>query len=238
MSKSRLVLPAAALAACIAFPATAPAAGALKCAKTARVTSGKIIKAFSIPLNDAGQPDLNQPAVTTLRRGVFYYATQRTSVTMQRSHYTVLAGAIFGLSCWGRVSTGDATYPMLDVDRGSVRVVSRAGRPAGLTTAELLTDPYLDRGMTLSITRTPRNAPTLGEILASSPGAEALLRYGTTRSRKVSGSGYAEFAPYVGRDVGLRRQAKTARATSKSRAADGSLRGTATFTGLAPFSPR
>lgn len=229
---------AAVLAVALSFPAAAPAAGALKCAKSAKVTSGKILKAFSIPLDSAGNPDLDQPRSTTLRRGIFYYAAERSAIAMQRSRYTVLRGAIFGLSCWGRVSTGDATYPMLDVDRGTARVVSRAGRPAGLTSAELLADPYLDRGLTFSLTRTPRNDPSLKELLAPSPGAASLLRYGTTRSRKTAGSGYVNFAPYVGRQVGLRRQAKTARATSTSRAADGTLRGTASFTGLAPFSPR
>lgn len=224
--------------AALSFPAASAAAPALKCARTAKVTSGKVLKAFSIPLDAQGNPDLDQPRSTTLRRGVFYYAAQRSAITMQRSRYTVLPGAIFGLSCWGRVTTGDATYPMLDLDRGTARVVTRTGRPAGLTSAELLADPYADRAMTFSLTRTPRGEPTLAELLASSPGAPALLRYGATRSRKTAGTGYVNFAPYVGRNPGLRRQAKTARATSTSRAADGSLRGTARFTGLAPFSPR
>lgn len=238
MSSTCRLVSSAALLALLVLPAPSSAAPALKCAKTATVTSGKVLKAFSIPLDAQGDPDLDQPARTTLRRGVFYYAAERSAITMQRSRYVVLEGAIFGLSCWGRVSTGDATYPMLDIDRGTARVVTRARRPAGLTSAELLADPYADRGMTFSLTRTPRGEPSLKELLAPSPGASSLLRYGTTRSRKTAGDGYVNFAPYVGRNPGLRRQAKTARATSTSRAADGSLRGTASFTGLAPFSPR
>jgi len=238
MSNTRRAVSSAAFVALLALPTAASAAPALKCARTAKVTSGKVLEATSIPLDAQGNPDLDQPARTILRRGTFYYAARRSAITMQRSRFTVLEGAIFGLSCWGRVATGDATYPMLDVDRGTARVVARAGRPAGLTSAELLSDPYADGGMTFSLTRTPRGEPSLAEILASSPGRATLLRYGTTRSRKSAGGGYVNFTPYVGRNPGLRRQAQAARATSTSRARDGSLRGTARFTGLAPFSPR
>jgi hypothetical protein len=104
---------------------------------------------------------------------------------------------------------------MLIVKMGSASVRTGSKRHKGsISSDEMLLDPYANKRMTFSLTRVPKGAPTLADVLAHGPGT---LQFAAVRATRTAGSGYINVTPYIGkahRTNGLCHQSRGAKIVS------------------------
>jgi hypothetical protein len=230
---------AGALSAAALGAGPAVAANGLACAKTASVTSGTVHDLSATGRVDAsGQRRLNRTAVHHLRRGTYYATTGPAALRFGGFAYTVAAGSIFDLGCSGPAG-GPADLPSLNVEMGSASVRTGGASSFGTLAAnEMLVDPYANKEMGITLTRTPKGDPTLQDVVNWGPAA---LRVGRAVAEQTRATGaYLNITPYIGskrRTNGQCHQAHGATITSTA-VKGGYLSGKVRYSGLAPFSPR
>lgn len=229
----KLTAAALAVAACALTAAPAQAAGK-QCSRKATVTSGTVLSMSTATVAEDGTQQLDPTPQKKLNGIMVYTSSTAAKVKYQKVVYTLEAGAVFGLSCFGHSVAEGAKFPLITLYMGKATVKFRNGRPGAVSAGEGLWDPYQEKAMTMTVTRTPKGKPTVDEVLQKGQGA---LMLGTVKVRKMAGKGYLNVTPYVGRKPGVCRQAKGGTFVSK-RLAGGYLKGTSKFTSLAPFSAR
>jgi hypothetical protein len=219
----------------VALAAAAPAAAAKECSRSATVTAGTVQDLRQGTVGPDGVYTLDgAPAERRLSGRALYATAAAATLSYEGVTYRLAPRTVFGLSCFGHSRKEGARFPALELRAGRVAVTSEAGRPGAVSANEGLWDPYRERAMRFSVTRTAKGAPSFARLLREGP---SVLQYGTARVRKTGGDGYLNITPYVGRGRGVCRQAKGGRFVSK-RLVGGYFEGTSRFDGLAPFSPR
>jgi hypothetical protein len=228
----------AALTLSVAPPATASVArSSVLCAKTAHVVSGDVYDLSKGAYDPANGLTLPPTSVSKLYRNVMFVATSPAELSFGGFAYLLSADTIVSLSCSGG-SAATAVDPMLIVKMGSVSVQTGGSDTKGtISSGEMLLDPYANRRMTFSLTRTPKDDPTLTDVLKNGPGT---LQFGTAKAVRTGGHGYINVTPYIGKERrtnGLCHQSRGALIVSSS-LHGGYLTGSVDYTKLARFSPR
>ncbi|MCW3013297.1 MAG: hypothetical protein JWO02_389 [Solirubrobacterales bacterium] len=210
-----------------------------ECAKRAEVLSGAVDRLGAVRRTGDAPPTVDRTAVRRLdRRSGSYYVTGSDSVVaFQHLHYHVDAHTIFDLECGGAAGEA-ARAAVLNVSMGAASVSVEAGGTGGLATDEGYLDPYANKAQSFRISRVPRGAPSLKDVLLST----APPQFGTTVGTQIAGAAhgaYMNITPYVGAKAGQCHQAHGTQLVSTGiDAAHQRYRGQATYTGLANFSPR
>lgn len=225
------------LAAALASPAAATAPS-LGCANSATVLSGRVARLGHITLDSNGKLSVQQIPVRGLNRHGYYVTGAPSAVSFQGLRFHVDRETIFQLTCGG--GPGDAVLrdAVMNITMGGASVSFGPGGAGGLATNEGYLDPYAGRPQTFRISRIPKGNPTLEQVLTSpSP-----PQFGTTIGTQTAGAkrgAYMNITPYVGDKAGQCHQAHATRLISRAldRAHD-RYTGTATYAGLASFSPR
>ena len=194
-----------------------------KCKKTATVESGDVLHHQSF---DASEPLSGD---TIRRRSGFYRAESTVRLDYADNAYTIEAGSIFKIVCYGKSVKTGLTLPALDLLKGEAKVKTAAGKPGGVVTTEALIDPRDDPTMTFTVSRKLAKG---GE-----PDADALMAWfagyisaplGTTRV-DTDGKPIVGVTPYVGSKRGTCRYVHGAKLISKGRS-KGYFTGSATYT--------
>jgi hypothetical protein len=207
---------ATAIAVLTAAALLAPAAGASAakdCKKTAKLASGKLSRLYD---------DRHFEKGATLRRDIPFGADTKAKIRFQGVTYKLRRRSEFALGCFGHTVKQGAIYPRVSLRKGQARLIARTGSPGAISTNEAMADPFADRGMRIAVSRRPKNA--------AGP-------FGKTWVNRLSGGGYVNLTPYVGKRRGTCRQVDGGTFTSK-RLVGGYFKGSARYRGYSSGSPR
>ena len=219
----------------VASGASASAASA-QCSRVANVKSGSVKNIYQASPGATGHTQLNGPDNKRLTAKGFYATPGPVNISYLGVTFKVAAHTVFQLACWGEHVGQPASHPDLSLTMGTVTVQDRASDPGAVVANEGLVGTYSEPSPTqrFTMTRTLHGHVSFQRFLDYGPSVAML---GTVYARKLAGGGYLNFTPYVGSRPGTCRQGAGYAATSKVfNRATGTLSGSATFSGLAPFS--
>lgn len=227
-----------AVVAVLAASGASASAASAQCSRVATVKSGSVKNIYQASQDATGHTQLTGPDNTALTAKGFYATTGPASISYLGVTFKVAADTVFQLACWGEHVGQPASHPDLSLTMGTVTVQDRAGAPGALAANEGLVGTYSQPSpaQRFTMTRTLHGRVSFQRLLDTGPSVAML---GTVVARKLGGGGYLNFTPYVGSRPGTCRQGAGYVATSRVfHAATGTLGGSATFSGLAPFSVR
>jgi hypothetical protein len=193
----------------VALPAVASAAPH-PCRGPATISSprGVTDHNFTRP-PDTGGSFATPLRTSTLRVGhAFQLGNSKATVLFDGVRFSVKAGSVFSLGCYGQV-VGGPLLPSLHLQSGSVRVSDSARNPGGVDTTEALANPVLDYGhrLTFTVNRALSNPSELTEK-GMFFDAHGFLEAPLGRTTVVTdGAGYTNITPYVGVNPGTCRHA-------------------------------
>jgi hypothetical protein len=202
------------------------------------VKSGSVKNIYQASPGATGHTQLNGPDNKRLTAKGFYVATGPVNISYLGVAFKVAAHTVFQLSCWGEHVGQPASHPDLSLTMGTVTVQDGAGNPGAVVANEGLVGTYSEPSpaQRFTMTRTLHGHVSLQRFLDYGPSVAML---GTVHARKLAGGGYLNFTPYVGSRPGTCRQGAGYVGTSSVfNQATSTLSGSATFSGLAPFSVR
>ena len=221
----------------VALGASASAASA-QCSRVANVKSGSVKNIYQASPGATGHTQLTGPDNQTLTAKGFYATTDPANISYLGVTFKVAADTVFQLACWGEHVGQPASHPDLSLTMGTVTVQDRSNDPGAIAANEGLVGTYSEPSpaQRFTMTRTLHGHVSFQRFLDAGPSVAML---GTVYARKLAGGGYLNFTPYVGSRPGTCRQGAGYVATSRVfNQATGTLSGSASFTGFAPFSVR
>ena len=227
-----------AIVAVLAVSGAWASAASAQCSRVAHVKSGSVKNIYQASPGATGHTQLSGPDNKRLIAKGFYAAISSASISYLGVTFTVTNHTVFQLSCWGEHVGQPASHPDLSLTMGTVTVQDRAGSPGAVVADEGLVGTYSvpSPAQRFTMTRTVRGQVSFQHFLDYGPSVAML---GTVHARKLAGPGYLNFTPYLGSRPGTCRQGAGYIATSNVfNRATGKFSGSATFSGLAPFSVR
>ena len=194
-----------------------------KCKKEATVESGDVLRWTDLE----GEPEL-YTGDTIRRRSGIYRAQSRVKLDYADNAYTISAGTIFKLVCYGRSVKAGLTLPSVHMLKGQIKVKTAAGKPGGVVTTEGLIDPRQDSTMTFEVARelSSGKEPNMEQIFNWFAGYIS-APLGSTRTSTENKADLG-VTPYVGSKPGTCRYVQRAKLTSSGRK-KGYFTGSATY---------